>query len=228
MLGIAFALLAGLATASEAGTLRGRLTGATKGLDELVVSLAEGATLPPAPFKGDGAMNQLRKRFSPAVVAVATGAAVRFENLDDVFHNVFSLDKRNPFDLGLYKGERRFAEDRRTPAKGAEPAVSFSAAGAYPVFCNIHPDMAGTVYAFDHGYFARADRDGLFELPAPDSGKVTLVVEGPALPQPVRVSVELPRDERLEVPIKPKRLRLNQPHSRKDGSEYGGAYGSRP
>lgn len=217
-----------LSGAADAGTLRGRLTGATKGLDELVVSLAEGPSLHlRGEGGGDPAMNQLNKRFSPAVIAVAAGVPVRFENLDDVFHNVFSLDKRNPFDLGLYKGKRRFSEDRRTPVEGAEPSVVFSSAGAYPVFCNIHPDMAGTVYAFNHPYFTRADRDGLFSLPAPESGTVTLVVEGPALAEPVRLKVRLPTEERLEVPIKPKRLRLSKPHSRKDGSEYGG-YGSRP
>lgn len=214
---------------ADAGTLRGRLTGSAGDYSELVVSIEEGPGLPDVEAAGgDRSMNQLRRQFSPRVSAVRAGKPLLFENLDDVFHNVFSLDKRNPFDLGLYRGKKRFAEDRRTPAEGAEPTVAFSSAGAYPVFCNIHPDMSGTVYAFDHGYFARADKDGLFELPAPDSGKVTLVVEGPALAKPVRLAVELPRDERVKIALRGKRFRLKAPHSRKDGTEYGGAYGNRP
>lgn len=222
------AFLLGLASQALGAELRGRVVSAGgRGLDELVVELVEGGGLAALPAGPQPAMNQVRRRFSPRVVAVRAGEPVRFENLDDVFHNVFSLDKRNPFDLGLYKGRRRFAEDRRTPEEAGEPAVRFAAAGVYPVFCNIHPDMAGLVYVFDHGYFARVDKDGLFVLPVPESGKVTLRVAGAALASPAERAVTLPHDGVAEVAVKLKRLRLDAPHSRKDGSDYGGSYGSR-
>ncbi len=213
---------------ADAGTLHGRLTGGAGDLSELVVSLEEGPSLPPVEATAaDRNMYQRRKQFSPKVTAVRAGTPLRFENQDDVFHNVFSLDKRNPFDLGLYKGSTRFADDKRTPADGGEPAVTFSTAGAYPVFCNIHPDMTGTVFVLDHGYFARAGKDGAFELPVPDSGVVTLLVQGPSLAKPVRQSVTLPVEGIVEVGVRGKRFALTKPHSRKDGSQYGGAYGGR-
>lgn len=222
-------LVPSLASAALGAELRGRVAASgVRGLEELVVELVEGAGLPALAPGARASMNQVRRQFSPRVVAVRAGDSVRFDNLDDVFHNVFSLDRRNPFDLGLYKGKKRFAEDRRAPDEAGEPAVRFSAAGVYPVFCNIHPDMSGLVYVFDHGYFARVDKDGLFLLPVPESGRVTLRVAGAPLAAPVERAVALPHEGVLEVPVKLKRLRLDAPHSRKDGSEYGGAYGGRP
>lgn len=222
------AIFAVVAAHAEAGELRGRVVASGGGgVSELVVELVEGPTLPALSTGGVQAMSQVRRQFAPRVVAVRAGEPVRFDNLDDVFHNVFSLDKRNPFDLGLYKGKRRFAEDKRTPEDVGEPLVRFSAAGVYPVFCNIHPDMSGLVYVFDHGYFARVDAEGVFALPAPETGKVTLKVHGAPLSGPFERVVELPSSGALELAVKLKRMRLQAPHARKDGSDYGGAYGGR-
>lgn len=221
-------IVALLSASARAGELRGRvLPSGGPGVGELVVELVEGPALAALSTAGVQAMSQVRRQFAPRVVAVRAGEPVRFDNLDDVFHNVFSLDKRNPFDLGLYKGKRRFAEDRRTPEDAGEPLVRFKAAGVYPVFCNIHPDMSGLVYVFEHGYFARVDAEGLFVLPAPESGRVTLKVHGAPLSAPVQRVVELPSAGPLEVAVKLKRMRLQAPHARKDGSDYGGAYGGR-
>ena len=174
-------------------------------------------------------MNQVRRDFSPRVLAVRRGEVVRFENLDSVFHNVFSLDKRNPFDLGLYKGLKRFAEDGRTVlGDGSAPAQKFAAEGKFLVFCNIHPDMVGVIHVIPHGYFAQADKDGLFDLPAPATGTVTLLADGPRLSQPASLAVDLgSAPALLEFPLRLKRLTVKPPHSRKDGRDYGGYGGVR-
>jgi plastocyanin len=40
-------------------------------------------------------LNQQNRRFSPDLVVIPAGSSVSFPNLDPIFHNVFSLSKRN-------------------------------------------------------------------------------------------------------------------------------------
>jgi len=169
-------------------------------------------------------MKQLDKRFLPDTLAVRAGDSVEFENLDAVFHNVFSLDKANAFDLGLYKGRRGYGDDKRTEKDGpAVPRQVFPGAGKFLIYCNIHPDMIGTVHSFGHGYFAQTDREGGFTLTVPDSGKVTVVVDGPRLGKPRELGLDLSaRPALLEVPLELKRRARVKQHDRKDGSRYGG------
>ena len=75
---------------------------------------------------------QKNKTFQPRVLAVPVGSTVDFPNNDGIFHNVFSLSGPQPFDLGLYRaGETRVR--------------TFTAAGTYRVFCNIHPQMTAII-----------------------------------------------------------------------------------
>jgi len=46
---------------------------------------------------------QKNKQFSPHVVAITTGTTVEFPNRDPFFHDVFSIYRGKPFDLGLYE-----------------------------------------------------------------------------------------------------------------------------
>ena len=47
-------------------------------------------------------MDQRNETFSPHVLAITTGTIVDFPNSDRIYHNVFSLSKTTPFDLGRY------------------------------------------------------------------------------------------------------------------------------
>lgn len=216
-------LAAAALAAAEPRLLQGRLAGAKPGaLEGHVIWIESGASLPPIPHQPDErVVNQIRKQFSPQVTALRAGDRVRFENLDGVFHNVFSLDKRNPFDAGLYKGRRRFAEDMKTPVEdAAAPVQAFPAAGKFPVFCNIHPEMFALVYAFEHGYFAVTDKDGLFSLPAPASGRLEVSVDGPRLREPARQTVDFSSAGPLVITIKPARKAAAPAHTRKNGAAY--------
>src|SRR5262249_26394195 len=71
-------------------------------------------------------IKQVDKQFVPRWAVVQTGTAIEFPNLDNIYHNVFSLSTGNAFDLGLY-------------SSGTEgKAKVFTEPGAVDVYCNIH------------------------------------------------------------------------------------------
>src|SRR4029453_18580195 len=52
---------------------------------------------------GRARMDQKGEQFVPRVLAITVGTTVDFPNNDITFHNVFSLSRVKPFDLGRYK-----------------------------------------------------------------------------------------------------------------------------
>jgi plastocyanin len=159
-----------LAAAPSAGVVEGTITFQEKGLfgaapvkgSDAVVFLEETGETPPPPPKQRARMSQQSKAFSPRLLVVTVGSEVEFPNQDVVFHNVFSLSQGNQFDLGLYR-------------QGASKAVRFTKPGVVDVFCNIHPDMIGSVLVLPHRRYTAVGEDGRFRLEVPP-GKHTLVV----------------------------------------------------
>jgi plastocyanin len=97
---------------------------------------------------------QKNKAFQPHILAVSIGSTVSFPNDDAIFHNVFSMSAPQPFDLGLYRsGETR--------------TRTFSSAGTYRVFCNIHPQMSALVVVVSTPHITTAGADGRFTLTLP-------------------------------------------------------------
>ena len=78
---------------------------------------------------GHATMDQRNETFVPHVLAVTTGTIVEFPNSDRIFHNVFSMSKTHPFDLGRY-------------AVGHSKSIKFDRPGIVRVFCDIHSHMA--------------------------------------------------------------------------------------
>jgi plastocyanin len=105
-------------------------------------------------------LDQRNLQFSPQVLAVRVGTAVRFPNNDRVFHNVFSFHHGKVFDLGLYP-------------IGESKIVQFDRAGVSRIFCNIHPNMAAYVVSVDSPYFAVSDSSGRFTLAGVPPGAYT-------------------------------------------------------
>ncbi len=106
---------------------------------------------------------QNKKQFEPRIAVVSTGSTVEFPNYDRVFHNVFSLSKPQPFDLGLYR-------------KGKSESVRFQQPGLIQVYCNIHPHMVAYLMVVDSRRHGVADADGHIILRDIPPG--TTVVEG--------------------------------------------------
>jgi plastocyanin len=96
-------------------------------------------------------MDQRNESFVPHVLAIVAGTTVDFPNNDVTYHNVFSLSKERPFDLGRY-------------AAGHSRNVRFDKPGIIRVFCEIHSHMSAYILVFSHRYFAVTDDDGRFRL----------------------------------------------------------------
>lgn len=91
------------------------------------------------------------RAFVPRVRVVTPGSRVDFPNQDPFSHNIFSTTAGARFDLGLY------------PAGRSKDAL-FRRAGAYPVYCNIHPRMTAFVVVAPTPYFTQAGDDGRFTI----------------------------------------------------------------
>jgi plastocyanin len=100
---------------------------------------------------GHAVMDQRNETFVPHVLAITTGTTVDFPNSDKFYHNVFSLSKTKPFDLGRY-------------AAGSSRPVRFDRAGIVRVFCDIHSHMNAYILVFSHPFFAMTDAEGRYRI----------------------------------------------------------------
>ncbi len=117
----------------------------------VIVFLDEMQNAPPNAPESHAVMTQANKQFAPKFLPIVAGTTVDFPNEDTVFHNVFSLSKAQPFDLGIY------------PQK-ASKSLTFDQPGLVKVYCNIHPQMIGYVLVLANPYFTTTDADGHFKL----------------------------------------------------------------
>jgi plastocyanin/cytochrome c556 len=111
--------------------------------------------------RGTAKLSQKLRQFEPRVLPVIVGTTVEFPNDDTIFHNVFSLSKTKPFDLGLYE-------------PGHTATVSMDRTGLVKVYCNIHPDMCASIVVLANPWYALSDRDGAFVICNVPSGEYTL------------------------------------------------------
>jgi plastocyanin len=110
-------------------------------------------TLPPVRVE----IVQRNETFVPRVVAVPVGSVVAFPNADPIYHNVFSLSRPRPFNLGRYP-------------RGRSRQERFDKPGIVRVFCDIHSHMSATVIVFNHPWYAIPDAEGRFEIPDVPAG----------------------------------------------------------
>ncbi len=106
---------------------------------------------------------QINKSFDPHVIVIQVGTPVQFPNRDPFLHNVFSLFDGKRFDLGFYEA-------------GSSKTVHFDRPGVSFLFCNIHPEMSGTVVSVATPYFGISDRSGRVTLPNVPDGRYQLNV----------------------------------------------------
>ena len=111
---------------------------------------------------GHTVMDQRNETFVPHVLAVTTGTTVDFPNSDRIYHNVFSLSKTQPFDLGRY-------------ATGKSKSIRFDRPGIVRVFCDIHSHMNAFILVFSHPFFAVTDGTGRYRIDNVPPGTYTIV-----------------------------------------------------
>ncbi|HUA21175.1 MAG TPA: hypothetical protein VMB25_20645 [Bryobacteraceae bacterium] len=128
--------------------------------DRMVVILegAHAVSKPPA----TAVIDQRAAHFDPDLIVVPVGSTVQFPNSDPIFHNVFSLSKAQPFDLGFYP-------------KGQSRAVKFNRPGIVQVYCHIHANMYAAIVVTGSPWFARPAHDGSFSFGNVPAGHYRLV-----------------------------------------------------
>ena len=92
-----------------------------------------------------------QKQFIPAVLPIVAGTTVEFPNKDIIQHNVFSMSKSRPFDLGIY-------------GPGSSKSVTFDRPGLVQIYCSIHPSMTAHILILANNHFTVADAKGHFTL----------------------------------------------------------------
>ena len=92
---------------------------------------------------------QKNKEFQPSVLAVQTGSTIRFPNLDEVKHNVYSFSPAQNIDIPLYSSSEKKI-----------PEQKFEKPGIVVIGCKIHDWMISYIYVVDSPYFA-VSKNGL-------------------------------------------------------------------
>jgi plastocyanin len=149
------------------GTVAGRVSilerpnETTTDLGSTIIYLvpAEGERVQPKPTRTNIAMSG--RAFVPRLRVVTPGSRVDFPNQDPFSHNIFSTAKGAEFDLGLY-------------AAGKSKDALFRRAGAYPVYCNIHPRMTAYVVVAPTPWVAQAGNDGRWSIEGVPAGRYVL------------------------------------------------------
>ena len=157
-------ILAGCCAAALAGDIEGKVSG-MKGQSVVYVDTIAGKTFP-AP-KEHPVVDQKGLLFAPHIIAVQVGTTVEFLNSDNVQHNVF---------WPSVGGDKKAGKNLGTWPKGEKRPYTFDKAGAVPLLCNVHPEMAGYVIVSPTPYFAESDDSGNYKIKDVPDGSYNLVV----------------------------------------------------
>lgn len=127
------------------------------------------------------------RQIVPRVLAVTAGTRVEFQNLDGIYHNLFSVSAARRFDLGKY-------------APGHRDTISFDRPGVANLHCDIHPDEIAYVVVVANHACVRPDSTGSFRLPKLPAGKYLLRTWHPRRGELSR-TVEMPKRGDLKVDL---------------------------
>ncbi len=106
-------------------------------------------------------ITHMGREFAPRVLPLEVGGTVEFFNDDNIYHNVFSLSRAKPFDLGIYP-------------EGTSKIVRFENTGLVKLYCNIHPNMVANILVLNNRLYDVTEPDGVFRIEDVPSGDVTL------------------------------------------------------
>lgn len=133
-------------------------------------------------------LDQQGARFDPDLIVIPVGSTVEFPNSDPIFHNVFSLSKAQPFDLGYYpRGESR--------------SVRFEHPGVIQVYCHIHANMYAAIVVTASPWFQKPAADGSFSFSNVPPGRYRLTAWH-KIAGLHKVNVDVPASGTAEVAIR--------------------------
>ena len=138
-----------------------------------------------APPTTKAVVRQRQQRFMPHVLPVLKGTSVGFPNLDNYYHNVFSVFAGERFDLGRY-------------GAGESGEQTFDQPGVVVLRCEIHPAMKSYVRVLENPFFAVPDSTGQFSIEGIPGGVYDLKAWHPSRGERGRRAV-VPESGTLEV-----------------------------
>jgi len=176
----------------------------------VLLFLERTSEVPHAHLRKNPVIDQRDRAFHPEILPVVCGTTVEFPNGDTIFHNIFSLSRVKPFDLGVYE-------------PGDSRHVTMDQPGLVKIYCNIHPEMKASVVVLANPYFVLADADGRFVLAGVPDGEWTLRAWN-ELGADLRLPVELADGDwqRFELDLRETKRLL--PHKNKFGKDYDKRY----
>jgi plastocyanin len=149
-------------TVAFAGTIHGKVSG-VKGESVVYVDVIAGKTFPPP--SQHLTMDQKGLMFVPHILPVQQGTTVEFLNSDSVAHNVF---------WPAISGNKKLGHNLGTWPQGQRQSFKFDNPGIVPLFCNVHPDMAGYLVVSPTPYFATTDKTGAYKIENVPDGDYTV------------------------------------------------------
>lgn len=156
------------------------------------------------------AISQKGKVFNPEVLPVMAGTTVDFPNNDNIFHNVFSLSKPKPFDLGVY-------------GESLSKSVTFDQPGLVKIYCNIHPEMIAYILVLNNPYFALTDQEGNYTISGIPDGNYTVRAWQRFGPEKTAaVSVSGSSETRINFQLSEEKVSIK--HTNKWGKDYPNKY----
>ena len=141
---------------------------------------------PPEPVS-NASLQQKNKTFVPHILPVTVGTTVDFPNMDNIYHNVFSLSKSNGFNLGRY-------------ASGKSQQHTFNKQGLIEVFCDIHSHMHAYILVLPNRYYTQTDVDGSFHIKDVPPGTYTLVAWHETLPEQ-ELTITVPESGEVTITV---------------------------
>ncbi|MEE8492766.1 MAG: carboxypeptidase regulatory-like domain-containing protein [Nitrospirales bacterium] len=136
----------------------------SKGIANVVVSLAGVTTGKPFPVTQVARLRNETCRFLPRTQALPVGGKIEITNADPVLHNTH-----------IWKGGVTFL-NVALPAGGRTIRKRLRVEGRLDIGCDAHRFMRASIHVFGHPYFAVTGKAGLYALPRVPSGTYRLQV----------------------------------------------------
>jgi plastocyanin len=154
--------------------------------ERLVVILEGGKSAPKPPETV--VIVQRNMRFEPDLVIIPVGSTIQFPNSDPIFHNIFSLSKTQPFDLGFYP-------------QGQSRTVKFNRSGIVQVYCHIHANMSAAIVVTSSPWYGKPAADGSFSWSDVPAGHYRLIAWH-KIAGLFKTEVDVPENGKLETAIR--------------------------
>lgn len=113
-------------------------------------------------------VGQQNKSFIPYISVMQLGSDVKFNNKDNITHQIYSPVGKNKFSVKIRSGQQVIKSD-------------FKQAGEVSMGCNIHDWMSGYMLIVDTPFFAKSDKSGNTTINISQSGQYKVVVWHPQI-----------------------------------------------